>query len=272
MRYDVILFTRSIKEDEDYHWCSCPEYVNRKELYDYLQPLINHVRRCSEDFNEIWKKQYMFLNLENYSLCVRMYESEYTDFGGRNIFVIEGIVCNRMDRNFMFHDLVNAVQYLDKSSESIQEIYYQQGMCQGIDIPNLINPKKIVDEKMTDTFLSLVRFIRCQNSVCNVFWGSMDSIPSFLFKQYQFADINSYSEIEYQHVVQEYSESKNYVVKMEMAMGKKWIAEYALKACDVGNDSVYVRMENDFFEEKIEYANLYAQNKLLNHIMNVLWG
>lgn len=272
MKYDVILFTRGLTKEEDYHWCRCPEYIKRKEVYDYLQPLIEYVRSCTNEINKSWEKQYVFLNLEKYSLCIRLYESVYTDFCGRNIFVMEGIACSNEDRNFMFNDLVNVVQYFEESQESIQEIYYRQGESKCIDIPEFVNPKAYENDEKVGIYSELVRFISHQSAVCNVFVGGMDSITPSLFKHYHFANTNADSEVKYQHIKQEYTERKNYDVKMKIAMGKKWLAEYGFNVCAMENDSVYARLENDCFDAKIEYANLYAENKLLNHIMDVLWG
>ncbi len=268
MRYDVLLYTRGIAKEEDYNWYRCPAYVNRKELHGYLQPLIDYVRSCTRETNRIWEKQYLFLNLENCSVIIRLYESEYTDFCGRNIFVMEGIACSSDDRNFMFNDLVNVVRYFEESQKNIQ----RRGESHVIEIPALVNPKAggTVDE--AGIYAELVSFIQRCSTVCNVFVGNTESIPSYLFEWYHFANINSESEVICRHVKQEITERKNYDVQMEMTMGKKWIAEYALKACDRSGDSVYARLENDCFDTKIEYAELYAEHRLLDHIMNVLWG
>ena len=119
MKFDVLLMTRTMKED--YTWFCCPDYVDHS-INLLLRPLLIAAenQRNLEVFERDGAHNCFFLTERNYCVLVYLYFTDRCDSSGRKIYALEGLACEKKGKrnlleNFSFSDSGDLWPYIGKT-------------------------------------------------------------------------------------------------------------------------------------------------------------
>lgn len=200
MKFDVLLMTRTMKED--YTWFCCPDYVDHS-INLLLRPLLIAAenQRNLEVFERDGAHNCFFLTERNYCVLVYLYFTDRCDSSGRKIYALEGLACEKKDSRIFWKLLPFLIQEIygrtlenqyQIFSETAQRPYTRQLRMDVLDEYLIKDTEELLEEfhEYDDSFLNMLEETRKSGKLYSFLYGNRTQafLPAFFERCYQWGE------------------------------------------------------------------------------------
>lgn len=200
MDFDVLLMTRTMKED--YTWFCCPDYVDHS-INLLLRPLLIAAenQKNQEIFERDGAHNCFFLTERNYCVLVYLYFTDRYDSSGRRIYAMEGLACEKKDSRIFWKSLPFLIQEiygctLEEQyhifSETAKRPYTRRLRMNLMNEYLIKDTEELLEEfcEYDDSFLNMLEETRKTGKLFSFLYGNCTQafLPAFFDQCYQWGE------------------------------------------------------------------------------------